>query len=462
MTQPNKETKPGQYGVSPGTGALGGLQKITFDGARQSIISSVLQSFQGVDAAGTNINGATNKAMNAAATAQADAVSAQNTANSAQDTATSNSSAIANLQNQQQQNQVGGATFSDSFDTWNTANWNSFKSGSVADMVVVRGQAGLDKRGNTDSGGVVALWKTPLYTDAQSASVVIGNLNQSGSFAGSGPVIRAAADLSTFVWAVAGGNSLYLGRGTRSGGVITLTQWKATGNAPIETGDALTLSAKGNTYTVQVSGVSLLSYTDIAGEVPVGSTNRWTGFMSQYLLQNSSWGANAYFGCDFDSFTTADTTQPTMVGTGWSIFRQDENGVPQPTGYNRIAQGTFDTLRASNNVNVNLGNGAIQVTKSGWYVISVGLQWTNPAASNLAYWTALYSAPSATGPWNLLRLSGEVTAPGTYASGATFVVFLAANTFVSPGYATLQGGTAVRGDPGGAATFFDGTLCSFA
>ncbi|PPJ18817.1 hypothetical protein C5E45_34255 [Nocardia nova] len=462
MTSPDKRVPAGAYAGPAGTGAgLPSLQKLTWQSAQQSIISGVMQSFQGVGAATTNINNATAQAMSAATAAAVGASGAQSTATAAQDTSTANASAIAALQTQQQQTQVGGASVTDNFSSWNTASWATFRSGPVADVSVVNGQAGITKSGNTGNGSVGALWKTPLLTDSESVSVVLGAVNQAGSNdLGSGPVIRAAADLSSFVWAAVSTTSVALGYGVRSGGTTTFTQWVGGSQFSISTGDTITLTAVGNSYTVQINGVGALNYHDTSAVSPVGSTNRWVGFISTYLQQSSAWGTSSYYGFDFDSFAAADTASPPIVGTGWSLYRQNTSSVAQSAGANVLTAPVFDTVRQTNNINlIDLGTGQIQVTKSGWYVISVGFQWDTAAGSN-PYWTVLYTAPAAGGTWTAIRFAGEAMGSNQYDTSATFVVFLGAGTVCAPGFQSGQS-AGVRGDAGGVATFFDGTLCSF-
>ncbi|MEU2033589.1 DUF7257 domain-containing protein [Nocardia amamiensis] len=460
MTSPDKKVPPGAYVGTPGApNGLSNLQKVTWQSAQQSIISNVLQSFQGVGAVSANLTENTTRAMTAANAAQAGATSAQVTATAAQDASTANASAINQLQTQQTQNQVGGASVTDNFQTWNTENWNTFKTGPVADMTTVNGQAGIGKSGNTDTGSVSALWKTPLMTDSESVSVVLGSANQAGSTAGSGPIIRASADLSTFVFAAVSGSSVHLGYGTRSGGTTTFHQWASKSNLSIKTGDTVTLTATGSVYKVLVGGVGMLSYTDAAATSPVGSANRYVGFLSTYYLQTTSWGSSSYFGFDFDSFAAADTTSPPIVGTGWSVYRQNSSVVPQATGANRVAAGTFDTIRMTNNVNViDVGTGQIQVTKSGWYVVTVGLQWDS-IPENYPRWAFLWSSPGPNSTWTAMRAGGSVSHVSLGLT-CTFTVFAAAGTVLAPGY-QIATNASVRGEVSGLATFFDGTLCSF-
>lgn len=465
MTSPDKSVPSGSYtGPGGSGGGLPSLQKLTWESARQSIVSSVLQSFSGVGTATTNLNNATSQAMTVATTAQAGAIGAQSTATSAQTSSTANASAIAALQTQQQQSQVGGASVTDNFQSWSTADWTTVKTGPVADMTVVNGEAGIGKQGDTGSGNVVALWNTPLMTDAEMASVVLGNANQASNIYGSGPIIRAATDLSSFVFASVSTGGLILGHGTRSSGTTTFSQWVAQTGVTIGTGDTVTLAANGTTYTVSVNGVGLLSYSDAAAVVPVAATNRSVGFVSAYVQQSSAWGTSSYFGFDLASFTAADTISPSVVGTGWSVYRQATSSVSQAStgaGASRLSAGTLDTVRScTNGVNVvDLGTGAIQVAKSGWYVISLGLQWDTAAGSN-PYWAGVYTAPSATGPWTFQRAGGETAGSAIYSTTNTFVLFLAAGSLVAPGYLTVNS-AGVRGDANGLATFFDGTLCSF-
>ncbi|MEV0028812.1 hypothetical protein [Nocardia sp. NPDC050793] len=460
MTSPDKKIPPGAYTG----GSIRNLQKVTWASAQASIMSNVMQSFAGVDAIGANLNSATNRALNAATSAQTDASDAQSTANAAQNTSASNAAAIANLQTDRTQSEVGGAAVTDSFETWDTTKWSVAKwaegSYTVPDMVVVNNQAGIAKSGNTGTGGNFALYKTPLMTDSQSVSLVLGRANQAGYFTGSGVIIRAAVDLSTFVLVQVGTSKLSLQRATMVNGQLTVTVWTERTNLSLSTGDTVTVAATGSSYEVLVNGVSSLGYQDTAVTSPVGAGNRWVGLFSACHVSTTWSSTTLYFGFDLESFAAADTSSPPVVGTGWSLYRQSTTSVSQSAGSVRYGS-IFDTVRQANKVNVlNLPSGQIQITKPGWYVMSVGAQWSQPCGTGYNYNVSLWSAPSPEGQWKVVRNSGETTGDAVYRVSGTFVVFAGAGSVWAPGY-YIAGTNQMYGDPSGTHTYFDGTLSSF-
>ncbi|WP_067835999.1 hypothetical protein [Nocardia lijiangensis] len=460
MTNPDKKIPPGAYTG----GSIRNLQKVTWASAQASIMSNVMQSFAGVDAIGANLNSATNRALNAASSAQTDASDAQVTANAAQSTSASNAAAIANLQTDRTQNEVGGAAVTDSFESWDTTKWSVAKwvdgSHTVPDMVVVNNQAGIAKSGNTGTGGDFALYRTPLMTDSQSVSLVLGRANQAGYFTGSGVLIRAAVDLSTFVLVQLGTSKISLQRATLINGQMTVTIWTERTNLSLNTGDTVTVSATGSSYEVLVNGVSRLGYQDTAVTSPVGAGNRWVGFYSACYADSDWSGTTLYFGFDIESFAAADTSSPPVVGTGWSLYRQSATAVAQSAG--SVRYGTiFDTVRQANKVNVlNLAAGQIQITKPGWYVMSVGAQWAQACGEGYNYNVSLWSAPSPEGQWKVVRNAGETAGSAVYRVSGTFVVFAGAGSVWAPGY-YIAGPNQMYGDPSGTHTYFDGALSSF-
>lgn len=460
MTSPDKKIPAGAYTG----GSIRNLQKVTWASAQASIMSKVVQSFAGVDAIGANLNSVTNRALNAANSAQTDASDAQSTANAAQNTSASNAAAIADLQADKTQSEVGGSKVTDSFETWDTAKWSVAKwidgQHTVPDMVVVGHQAGISKTGNTGTGGNFALYKTPLMTDSQSVSLVLGRVNQAGYFTGSGVLIRAAADLSSFVIVQIGTSKLSLQRGTMVDGELTVTIWAEKTNLSLNTGDTVTVTATGASYEVLVNGVSRLGYQDTAATSPVGAANRWVGLFSACYASTTWSGTTLYFGFDIEAFSAADTSSPPIVGTGWSLYRQSTAAVAQSAGNARYAT-IFDTVRQANKVSVlNLPSGQVQITKPGWYVMSVGAQWEQPCGTGYNYNVSLWSAPSPDGQWKLVRNSGETEGSNVYRVSGTFVVFAGAGSVWAPGY-YIAGANQMYGDPSGSHVYFDGTLCSF-
>ncbi|PXX65383.1 hypothetical protein DFR70_104447 [Nocardia tenerifensis] len=461
MTSPDKSIPPGAYVGSKGaSNGLSRLQKVTWQSAQQSIISNVTQSFQNVGNASTDINSTTSRALDAANSAQNGANTAQSAATAAQNTSTANASIIAVIQNQQTQTQVGGASFADGFQTWDTTKWNTIKWGSSPDIVAIDNQAGLAKSASTGDGAVFALWKTPLMTDSQSVSIVLGRPNQSGQYSGSGILIRAAADFSSFVIVQVGRTSIYLQRGSYVGGTLSITSWVVADNlSAINTGDTVTVNANGPAYEVLVNGIGRVSYRDTVVSSPVGANNRLVGLFCGYHV-STGWGGGVYYGYDLDSIAAADTAAPAVVGTGWALYRQNPAAVAQVAGSQRYGS-VFDTIRVANNANVlDLGRGQIQITKSGWYVMSVGVNWSAACGTGYNYNVALWTAPSPTGQWSEFRIGGETEGSTVHRVAGTYVVFAGAGSVWAPGY-YIAGPNDMLGDSSGRATYFEGTLCSF-
>lgn len=462
MTSPDKSVPAGSYSG----GSIRNLQKVTWDSARATILSSVSESFVGVENIASNMNAANDRALNTANKAQAGASSAQSAASSAQNTSTANSSAITDLQTKQTQEQVGGASATDNFQAWDNTKWTVAKwvsggTGTVGEIVVVGDQAGISKSENTGTGAQLALRKTPLMTDDQSVSMVLGRPNQAASFTGSGLIIRAAVDLSTFVMVQVGTAGVELQRATLANGVWNVTTWvKQTGLA-IGSGDTVTVTASGTLYEVLVNGIGRLAYRDAAASSPVGVNNRWVGFYSGCNVADLWDGSKTFsFGFDLDSFAAADTASPPVVGTGWSLFRSNTATVPQPAGLLRF-NGVFDTARQVNNVNVlDLPTGTVQITKSGWYVMSVSAFWARASGTSSNYTATLWTAPSPEGQWKCIRNGSPTQGNNTVHVAGTFVVFAAAGSVWSPGCYTAAAND-MQGNATGSDTYFDGTLCSY-
>lgn len=462
MTSPDKSVPSGSYTG----GSIRNIQKVTWESARSTILSSVMGSFAGVEAIGANMNAANNEAINAASEAQAGASSAQASASSAQTTSTANASAISDLQTKQTQEQVGGASATDNFQAWDDTKWTVAKwlpgAGTVADIVVADDQAGISKSGNTGTGADLALRKTPLMTDDQSVSMVLGRPNQAGIFTGSGLLIRAAVDLSTFVIVQVGTARVLLQRATfSSSGELTITTWAEKTDLALSIGDTVTVTATGPSYEVIVNGIGKLTYRDTAASSPVGANNRWVGFFSACNVTDAWDGSKELsFGFDIDSFAAADTSPPAVVGTGWSLCRQNTAGAPMTAGSNKLGA-AFDTARQASNVNIiDLPSGAVQIIKPGWYVMSVSTFWGRPCGTGVNYNVSLWTAPSPNGQWKLARNGGATEGSAVLHSAATFVVFAAAGSVWSPGYYTASAND-LKGDPLGHDTYFDGTLCSY-
>lgn len=455
MTSPNGSVPAGAYTgpSSSGSGTIGSLQSVTFASAQASILATVTGSFQGMANGGANLNSVTRQALSAANSAASGAVIAQSTAQAAQNTTAANSVALAGLTAAQTGQQTGGTSFSDTFGRTSLGpGYTTFTTGQVAALVVSNGQVGLNQSGDEATGDVVALSTTVTLTNDQAVSVVMGAANQAGN-ASARVVARAAADLSTFVYARIYSGRVYLGYGTRSGGVTSYNDWTSAA-VSVNTGDTVTLQALGATYEVLVNGAAVTGYSDTAVASPVGAANRSFGFGSSYYWS----GLFGYFSFNTAGLAAADLSSPPVVGTGWGLYRINSTGVSQPTGEAMVAAGTFDSVRQTPNgvTVVNQGLGQIQVQKSGWYAVSAALNfgssdYANPIRADI--WTA----PSPTGSWSLARTGASTAiAVSSNSAGVSSVLYLSAGMVVAPGCLLNVANNTIVGPN----TFFDGALLS--
>ncbi|PXX52627.1 hypothetical protein DFR70_13212 [Nocardia tenerifensis] len=470
MTSPDKSVPAGAYVGDPdATNNVGYLQKVTWEGARDSVVSGVLGSFSGITAIGGNWKAITEKSQTATTTAQSRSADASSTVADAQTATTANAATIAALTARQTGEQTSGSTFSDDFErTELGTGYTIYKFGRVADLQIVSGQVQLNQKGDEGTGNVVALSKMALKTDDQSVSAVMGRANQAAN-TGTTLFIRSAADLTSFVYADIRANAVRLGRGTRTT-AMSYTGWV---NAPttVSTGDTVTLQATGSNYQVLVNGVPVAAYNDSAKSSPVGAANRSFGFDSSYYWS----GLFGYFSFAIAGLTAADLAPMPVTGFGWALARTSSSNAVQPAGSRAVVAGTFDTARQLSGVTVSsLGAGQIQVPSSGWYRMTVGLNYVAAMTGELR--ADLWWAPSSSATWQQLRtgpktnqLRSETVQSGTdgdgnpiyttntygYASSvsATFVVYLPAGALVAPGY-----GSAVSNSLVGPHTYFDGAL----
>lgn len=448
MTSPDKKVPDGAY-----TGdSIDNLQKVTWESARASILSRVTSSFAGVDAIGSNLNSATKQALNAATDAQSGASQAQVTAKAVQNTTAANSASLVDLVATKAGQTTGGTAFSDAFSRSELGlNYTTFKTGPVADLVIIDGQVQLNRSGDENIGGVVALSKTVTSTDDQQVAVVVGRF-QEGNSAAARIVVRAATDLSSFVYARVYGDSVYLGYGTRSGNTTLYNDWPgAAASTRINTGDTVTMEAVGRNYKVLVNGAQVAGYVDTGATSPVGANNRSFGFGCQYHWT----GLFGYFSFAINALAAADLSSPPIVGTGWSLSRVSSSSIAQSTGESRLAANTFDTLGPAKNVAVpDLGRGQVQIEKAGWYAITTAYNlsaYVRPAR------VSLWTAPTSGGAWSLVRVAALTPNDAAVGGvGGSFTVFLQQGSVVAPG-CYLNSSTGFLGT----GTFFDGALLSY-
>ncbi|MEV0251156.1 hypothetical protein AB0H76_31505 [Nocardia sp. NPDC050712] len=446
MTSPDRAVPSGAYTG----GSIRNLQKVTWDSARSQILSSVTASFAGVEAIGSNLNSATKQALNAATDAQSGASQAQASAAAVQNTTAANSASLVELVATQSGQTTGGTAFSDAFGRTELGlDYTTFKTGPVADLVVIDGQVQLNRSGDENTGNVVALSKTVTGTDDQRVSVVVGRIQEAHS-AAARIVVRSATDLSTFVYARVYRDSVYLGWGTRSGNTTVYNDWTSASTA-VNTGDTVTVEAVGRNYKVLVNGAPVAGYADTAVKSPVGANNRSFGFGCQYYWT----GLFGYFSFAINALAAADLSSPPIVGTGWSLYRLNSTSVAQPAGEARLAANTFDTLGAAKGIAVpDLGRGQVQIEKAGWYAITTAYAFSNyTTQARVGLWTA----PAPGGTWSLARVGARTANDtGVNSVGSSFTAFLQQGSVVAPGYYLSTNNGFV-----GTATYFDGALLSY-
>ncbi|MEV0251155.1 hypothetical protein AB0H76_31500 [Nocardia sp. NPDC050712] len=470
MTSPDKSVPAGAYvGDSAASNNIGNLQKLTWEGARESIVSGVIGSFAGVTAIGGNWKAITDKSQSATTTAQSRSSDANSTVADAQAASAANAATIEALKPRPPGEPTSGTTFSDDFERADLGTgYTTYKFGRVADLQIVGGQVALNQKGDEGTGSVVALSKMTLNTDDQAVTAVMGRVNQANMT----PTIlylRSTTTFSSFAYASVRSDGIWMGRGTRT----TNPSYSTWVNVPmtIRTGDTVTFQAVGPNYQVFVNGAPVVAYNDSAGTSPVGAANRSFGFDSSYYWS----GLFGYFSFALNSVAATDIVRLPVTGIGWALARISSTNALQPSGSRAVAANTFDTVRESSGVTVSaLGPGQVQVPVSGWYRMSVGLTYASAAATEIR--AELWWSPTAGATWQQMRtgprttqLRSETVMSGTdgdgnpvyttnyygYASsvGATFVVYLPAGAVVSPGY-----GCSVNNNLVGSNTYFDGAL----
>ncbi|WP_330185018.1 hypothetical protein OHB26_16385 [Nocardia sp. NBC_01503] len=451
MTSPDKSVPAGAYTGTAG-GNISALQAVTFESAQASVVSSISTAFAGAAGGSGSLNAATQHALNAATNAQSTAGNANSTANAAQGSTTANSTVISGLLAGQRAQDGGGSVFSDIFDRDTLGpDYLTIKVGPVADLVITNGEVGLAQQGDEGTGFVLAVnTARASKTDDQAVSAVMGS-DRSSDLIGAILIARAAADLSSFVWSVSSRTQTSIGYGTYTGGNFHFTPW-TTVSAPVHTGDTVTLDCVGSTYALLVNGAPVASATDPAKASPVGPSNRHFGFGSQYYWTGIRWS----FSFNIAGLNIADLAAPTVSGTGWSLMCLSTS-IGAPSGELRFPANTFDTQRvpASNVTIIDQGRGQIQVTKAGWYAISIAYNLTAVVINGPA--CDLWWAPTSAGPWAILRNGHNATnSVGNTAAAEIFTVYLPAGSLVCPGYSLNVNATIT-----GPNTYFDGAFISY-
>ncbi|MFE3081768.1 hypothetical protein [Nocardia tengchongensis] len=380
-----------------------------------------------------------------------------------------NSAAISALQTQQQQSQVGGASVTVKFpDTQLGSIGPGWTLGGMSTALWAEGNnvAGIQPDNHYSSGTRYAVSTTTMLTNDHAVTMVAGTTGSTQAM--TSLIVRAAADMSSFVYLNVFSNHAYLGYGTWNGSAFTFHDWPGADIAiSLAVGNTLTLTASGQQYTATLNGATLLAHLDSAGQATVGSSNRSVGMLSQ---QNVDIFGSAWTGWDIQSFAAADVSSPPTVGTGWSIYQSNSaTAFPGSSGWTALGAGTFDAIRQYANVTLtDPGRGVVTIQKTGWYSVtfagtfSVGLQ-ISPCAG-------LYLQPSGSSSASVVRCGMLVNGGGgsdnTYTSDVQTanIVYLQTGDRISPALSVSHSGSLTgTGSAGsGYLTYFEGALVSAA
>lgn len=301
----------------------------------------------------------------------------------------------------------------------------------------------------------------PTKTDAQSVRVVLANSGSNYDQALTFIILRAAADMSSFVYVAAWYGGIELGKATSSGGEIVSRQvWRPASTGAARSGATIEARAVGPVYTVKVNGSPVITYSDTSVTSPVGASNRHVGIGFGLHID---WLGIGWLPACIASFSVSDVDTPAVQGTGWSFYRAATGTATLSGSGDRAHNVTvYDVKRYASNVTVgDVGTGRVVIEKAGWYTVTIRAQeGTNTGA------VLLYGAPSLSenlalirrGPTNVYSLGGETS---VYARGTagTFLVYCPVGYVLQAGYGNENNGTGrLVGDPAGTLTFFEGAL----
>lgn len=372
-----------------------------------------------------------------------------------------NASNIAALQAQTSSTVTGGGASV-------TATFNTPATGTLGPGFSLMGQSGVQFNETTSGAQIAqisgsppqvqfAIANTAMVTDGHQASVVVGAAP--GGIQETGLMVRSTATASTFVYALAQQSSIALGYGSWAGGSSTPTfntPW-TTGTVALVQGSTITLLAAGSTYTVYVNGAEVASHTDLTPQSPVGSANRYTGFIG---TTGSFFGT--VLGWPVASFAASDQQAVPVVGTGWNIYRTSTSTVGMSSGWQSLPSGTFDTEGPVSNgisfTGTTLGVGQVTIPKTGWYNVGFMALLNTGAGNTYAYIGAIARTPSG---GSLARVFNGPTISGSggttaYASGP---IYCNSGDVLQPMISTVSGGS-ILGDSLGTNTYFTGALVS--
>ncbi|MGW4123613.1 hypothetical protein [Nocardia sp. NPDC004711] len=387
------------------------------------------------------------------------------TVGSIQDSLAANSAAIAELQNNQTGGSTGGASYTVTFPDTILGNlgpgW-TLGGMPTALWATGGGVAGLQPDNGYANGTRWALHNTVMQTDDHHVIMVAGNAGTTQSM--TSLIVRAAADMSKFVYLNVYNARAYLGWATWNGTAYAYHDWADTDDFTVAAGKTFTLKAEGNTYTATLNGVTLLAHTDASGQAAVGAAYRSVGMMS------SQWTdifGTPYTGWNVKSFSAADVSSPAVTGTGWSIYQSTSSvALPSGGGWTTVGAGTFDVVRDGQLVNcdiIDFGRGVVQIRKPGWYHVAGSVQ---VSVYQVALQLGIYFKPAGSSSKSVARSfhyvdgggSGDNT--GTFNASTSNVMYLRAGDQVSPAVFSNQGGNLTGNGPAGTGyrTYFEGAL----
>lgn len=414
-----------------------------------------------------------------------DAATAQGTADSAQQTGVDNSAAISELQSTLS-GEVGGSgyTYAYPFDGSSLdADWTTYDPNGTGTQV----GGGQVEPDDNATGNIFHLFETALPGDDFETSFTLGDNNSHGTEC-TGLCFASDNTMTDFARIYTFDNEIYLGRSTRpssSSNSITTYDWASNSSQSFTPGKTCRVRKVGTNYKVWVGTALVFNHTNSAGDPggvkTTGASYRHCGLQQEYdgtIFHGRSAGVA--------HFTVADYTAPTIVGTGWRIIRTNTGNA---TGATWSTTGspfgaTFDTTDVANGVTVSDQSvGRVQVTKAGFYSVSVGVEFSSGAAQastcvGVMTGTTIGSltvvargAPSAVDPpsASVTGTSGFASshdhAAGSYAvnpSGGSigaaggFVVYANANDYIQ--VCGIGGGSsvAVRGSADGSKCYFTG------
>jgi uncharacterized protein (DUF697 family) len=289
-----------------------------------------------------------------------------------------------------------------------------------------------------------AMHNIPLAGDNQSAKMVFGT---NGTLAASTSLfVRAAADMSTFVYVEVFSDEMFLGRGTLSNGVYTLTSWQRR-DLKTRKGATVELRATGTLYSVYVNGTPVMSQSDSVG---IGANFRRVGML---FHRYSVFGIES-IGARVSMFTADDLDIPAKQGVGWAFSRTTVNGsgtTGSGGGVRIIPADTFNVSSASSVTIANTGQGHIVIQKAGWYQMSGKLTFSNVPSSSTGNVGIMQLIG---GVWTGIRTGGEFS---TYSGTVSTTIYCQVGDTFAMGLINFNSNT-VTGHASGAASYFEGSM----